>query len=229
MGQSTIYYQQEKIVNKNTQQSTSGKHHKAGMFLTFNQQGCYDSDRNGYDVGNGFREKVGQRNGLSFYKGDSFWGKNTKYTVNQDKSRINIEINGKVYVYVRSQAPQGVQTCSLIKQASTGTGNTVALPIAPNNITLPDNKTNNYGNATYYQTRYNQMEQSLKNDINTFERTMSGSYNSSRSMMATAIRQAQQNMRDWRNTAAQNGVQITPSPWENVQVSIGTIHYEEKY
>ena len=85
----------------------------------------------------------------------------------------------------------------------------------------------NNGNAAHYQVRYNQMEQSLKRDIKTFEQTMSGSYDSSRAMMANSIRQAQQNMADWRALAAKNGVQLSKSAWESVQISIGTIHYEK--
>ena len=225
-GQSTYYYQQEKLIDLRTKQHSPGCHHKAGLFLTFNEKGCYDSDRNGYDVGNGFREKVGQSNGLTFYKGNSYWGNNAKYTVNADKSRINVEVSDIVYVYVRSQIPQGVKTSSLIKVKSSGAAGNIS-PVSPNSIMPNDVMQSNNGNAAYYQVRYNQMEQSLKRDIKTFEQTMSGSYDSSRAMMANSIRQAQQNMADWRALAAKNGVQLSKSAWESVQISIGTIHYEK--
>lgn len=226
MAQKSIYYQQEKIIDHFTKSEVVGKHHEEGMFLTFNQQGCYDSDKNGCDVGNGFREEVSKTEKTILYIGDSFWGNGATYKVAQDKSRINIIVGNKIYVYVRSIAPVGVNTCKLIKRIPMSNPNTVFPSTSvPNDI----NNNVNVRSSSEYQIRYNQMEQQLIGDIKIFEQTMSGSYNSARSQMAMAIRQAQQNMRSWRNVARQNGINIVKSPWEDVQVQIGTVHYQEKY
>lgn len=229
-GQQTIYYQQEKIISLPEKKEKQGNHHKEGMFLTFNPKGCYDSDKKGYDVGNGFREIVSTGNNTTLYIGDSYWGNGAIYKVTHDKSRINITIGNKIYVYARSTIPFGINTCCLIKKQIVS--NSIGIPSTINHLNNninDDVKTKSSNDASYYQTRYSQMEQSLISDINTFEQRMAGSYNSSRSSMAMAIRQAQKNMAEWRNFAKQNGVHINASPWESVQIQIGTIHYQKKY
>lgn len=227
-GQRIVYYQQEKIILLPGKKEIQGKHHQEGMFMTFNQYGCYDSDQNGYDVGNGFREIATAGEKTTLYIGDSFWGDGAIYKVTHDKSRINITVGNKIYVYTRSNVPVGVTTCRLIKtKGESNSGILLPNNVISNDIDHAEISTSN--NAAYYQNRYNQMEQSLISDIKTFEQTMSGSYDSSRSSMATSIRQAQKNMVDWRNIARKNGVLINASPWENVQVQIGTIHYQKKY
>lgn len=225
MGQKVIYYQQVKIIDNVTKSETIGKYHEEGMFMTFNSQGCYDSDKNGYDVGNGFRKKISNSEKTILYIGDSFWGKGCIYKVAQDKSRINIIVGNKIYVYAKSTVPAGVNTCKLVKKISVSNPDTEPIP-TPTPIHI-DNNINN--SSSYYQIQYKQMEQQLIEDIKIFEQTMSGSYNSNREQISMSIRQTQQNMKKWRSIAKQNGVNIVKSPWEEVKVQIGTVHYQKKY
>lgn len=110
----TRYYKQLKIISENlTEQKGDG----GGQFITFSNNGCYDSDKNGYSVGNGslaFRKKD---NGRAYYGGNSYWGE-AVYIFTENYQRLNIRPanSKKVYVYVLSQPLTGTQTCTLIRK-----------------------------------------------------------------------------------------------------------------
>ncbi len=219
--QTTFYYRQEKIVDPATKQPSRGAGDRAGFFITFNAKGCYDSDRSGYDVGNGFREKVSESGRFTTYIGSSYWG-DARYIVNETKDRINIQTSDRILVYVRTQPPSGVVTSSLIKQPG---GNPV-VPPPPATVTSGGAPADN---TAMYLAHYQKLEQSVKEAFHAYEQTMAGSYDSSRSSMAKAILEIQASMRAWRGEARTDGVVISPSPWESAQPSIGTIHTERKH
>lgn len=221
--QQSLYYQQEKIIMLPSEDVLPGKHHEAGMFMVFTSYGCYDADRQGYDVGNGFRQLTSHGKNILKYIGDSYWGNGTVYKVTKDKRRMNITYNNRVFVYVRSTPPIGAMTCRLIRKTSTAsTGDITVTPTPYTPIVTSESQS---ANKEYYLRRYQQLEQSLRADIQTYETTLSSSYTSDKSTMIRSIRLAQNNLKAWRNTASQQGVVIPKSPWEDVQLQEGIVHY----
>jgi hypothetical protein len=105
------YYKQTGVVRNNTK--TAGDN--TGQFITFTHAGCYDSDNQRHEVGNGFLEYKGLQNNLHTYYGRSYWGDKTSYFFSADLSRINIQApDGLIYVYEKTAAPAGVVTCAKI-------------------------------------------------------------------------------------------------------------------
>lgn len=220
------FYKQEKVIDTNTKQSSKGD--MSGQYITFNENGCYDSDNQGYSVNNGFLSYVFENKKFATYQGESYWG-SCQYRVSLDKSRINIVLDDKVLVYVRTQFPTGQLTSSLIKRKNKGGGESV-VPDIINPIGYGENQNNrnNVVDAARYINRYRELEQQLISAFKTYEVSLAGSYDSSRTQAAIAIHGMQRNMADWRRQASQAGVNIPMSSWETAQPSISTIHYEEK-
>lgn len=99
---------------------------KGGQFVTFDRQKCYESDKNGNEVGNGvmaYDTEVSKQTHLETYWGSCYWSKNAYMKFNVDKSVMNIETNaGKIYVYKRATPPAGVTTSSLIRKSKPSSG-----------------------------------------------------------------------------------------------------------
>ncbi len=110
----TYYYKQ---ILQVTPEGQHGKGDGSGQFITFNDKGCYDSDKDGYTVNNGFLKYVQKGNGILVYYGNSYWGK-AYYYFKEDRSRLNVQIeeSGEVYVYTKFIALAGVETSSKIKE-----------------------------------------------------------------------------------------------------------------
>jgi len=145
VGAQINYYKQVKVVVG--QQDKSGDN--SGQFITINSKGCYDSDRSGNTVGNGFLQYQKTDKGMHIYFGKSFWG-NAYYYFSSDYSRLNVKpTQGEtVYVYSKSQPQSGILTSSLIKpEVEPPVGKEV-----PTVIIIPDNNpmgvTGNTGSAT---------------------------------------------------------------------------------
>lgn len=89
----------------------------SGQFITRNGQVCYDSNREGFSVGNGSLQLKLQQGNTYKYVGSCYYKGECAYTFYDDRGVLNIEdIVGNVYVYKRQTAPSGVHTSSLIKQ-----------------------------------------------------------------------------------------------------------------
>jgi hypothetical protein len=110
----TRYYKQLKVVSADRSER---KGDGSGQFITFNNKGCYDSDRNGYTVNNGFLnfgKKDGER---AYYSGASYWG-NATYVFTENYGRLNVRVTSTetTYVYVLSSPPSDALTCALIRK-----------------------------------------------------------------------------------------------------------------
>lgn len=127
--QTTFYYKQiKKIVNgQTTTCNTFG-----GQFITFQGRICYESDSNGIPVGHGSLNYQDQGNDLRIYIGSSYWGSNTQFRFNRERSRLNVVTsNGEIYAYTKTEAPASVSTCSLIRTNKRNRSNTnVYVPTA---------------------------------------------------------------------------------------------------
>ena len=140
----TYYYKQVKIVSKDKKEQVgNGK----GQFITFTHKGCYDSNKEGYKVDNGFVEYKGNANGYHTFYGSSYWGTATYYFMT-DYSRLNIliEATGITYVYTLATAPANVLTSALIKEKMPApTPNPTPTPVNPI-IVNPVNPIDGYNN-----------------------------------------------------------------------------------
>jgi hypothetical protein len=97
----TYYYKQIGVVRNNNR--TTGDN--TGQFITFTRRGCYDSDKNGIQAGDGFLAYQGVDNNIHIYNGDTYWGKAHYYFYN-DFARINIiASDGVIYVYEKTTPP----------------------------------------------------------------------------------------------------------------------------
>jgi len=107
----TAWYKQTAVVDQNAKRSNGDN---TGQFIAFTKMGCYDSNKEGYDVGNGFLEYKGLENNIHVYYGNTFWGKGS-YFFNSDFSRLNIRTEaGITYVYEKTAAPASAVTSAKI-------------------------------------------------------------------------------------------------------------------
>lgn len=103
-----------------TKQSVGGKvstHVSGGQFVTFVDDFCFESDRNGKAVGHGSLKRVKASSGFKSFVGKSYWGTESTFKFKDDLSAYNVILaNGDVYVYKRATAPSSQLTCSLINR-----------------------------------------------------------------------------------------------------------------
>lgn len=134
----TYYYKQVKIIDASKQ---IHKGDNTGQFITFTNQGCYDSDYEGYDIGNGFQKLLKNTEKIHVYYGDSYWGKAYFY-VTSDRNRINIKVRntGKIFVYQRMKAPSNTYTSTYINSQTPNTIGIYPVPIidSDNNRSISD-------------------------------------------------------------------------------------------
>lgn len=110
----TYYYKlTKKIEGSNVYTNTAG-----GQFITFIDDICYESDKNGISVGNGkLKYNEDYSNKLLIYKGTSYFGDNVKFKFTKNRNLLNVEtLDGRIYVYKKQPAPSSVTTCSLIRK-----------------------------------------------------------------------------------------------------------------
>ncbi|MCR5657751.1 MAG: hypothetical protein K6G25_00325 [Bacteroidales bacterium] len=105
-----------------------------GQFITFMSDICYESNKKGIGVGHGkmTRNRAYSNSQYSVYQGSSYWGKDATFKFNADKSVLNVVLeNGDVYIYKRTAAPSGQETCSLIRKSGGESGDYTSIPIYP--------------------------------------------------------------------------------------------------
>lgn len=122
---------------KLTRKEENGKSYtnvSGGQFITFMSDICYESNKKGIGVGHGkmTRNGVYSNSQYSVYQGSSYWGKDATFKFNADKSVLNVVLeNGDVYIYKRTTAPAGQETCSLIRKSGDESGSYTSTPIYP--------------------------------------------------------------------------------------------------
>jgi hypothetical protein len=93
--------------------NTLGAGDNTGQFITFTRRGCYDSDKNGMQAGDGFFAYQGIDNDVHVYEGDTYWGK-AFYYFTRDFNKYNVRApDGVIYVYERATAPASALTSSI--------------------------------------------------------------------------------------------------------------------
>ncbi len=108
---------------------------QGGQFFTFTHDACYESDSEGFSVGNGTSNYSRQENGLLVYVGKCYYGQSV-IKLKKDFSKINIFNSGNIYVYERTNPPSNQMTCSLIRKKSNTTTPNVNMntPYYPANV-----------------------------------------------------------------------------------------------
>jgi hypothetical protein len=125
----TLYFRQTEVVKNG--QRTAGDN--SGQFITFTFKGCYDSNKQGQSVNNGFLEYRRTVGNIHVYEGGTFWGQGA-YRFAADFSRMNVVVNGVVYVYQQAAAPAEVASSAKIKPGRPGgTAAALPVPVAPVN------------------------------------------------------------------------------------------------
>jgi len=128
--QDVRYYKQtRKIENGTSSTNVSG-----GQFITFTSDICFESNKHGVGVNHGTlkRNAAYSNSQYSIYQGSSYWGRETTFKFNVDKSVLNVVLeNGDVYIYKRATAPAGQETCSLIRKSGGESGGYTSTPIYP--------------------------------------------------------------------------------------------------
>ena len=127
----TRYYKQIKVVTEDRKEQPGNG---SGQFITFNHKGCYDSDKSGFTVNNGFLKFGATTDERVYYSGNSYWGAAT-YIFLENYNRLNIRVDesGITYVYVQTMPPANVTTCALIRKAETSPAQKNINPVNPIN------------------------------------------------------------------------------------------------
>lgn len=115
LSQTTYYYKLVRTIeNGNNNTNVQG-----GQFITFVNNLCYESDCKGKSVGHGQLHKVGNTNSSHLtFKGNGYWG-NSEYIFDSSKQYLNIITStGCKYVFKREKQPNGIVTCSYIRDNS---------------------------------------------------------------------------------------------------------------
>ncbi|MDR1023430.1 MAG: hypothetical protein LBL94_09210 [Prevotellaceae bacterium] len=109
----TRYYKQVKVVVNGKERVGDG----SGQFITFSDKGCYDSDKEGNTVGNGFLGLERTTAERTYYSGNTYWG-DAMYIFTENYNRLNVSLKDKAttYVYAQATPPSTVLTCDLIKE-----------------------------------------------------------------------------------------------------------------
>lgn len=106
-----------------------------GQFITFDGKKCFESDKYGNNVGNGLLAYDKNSEQAEIYWGGCYFSQNAYFKFYDNRTLLNIETNnGRIYVFKRATPPNGITTCSLIKQrveSSDNSGGTLYAPVRP--------------------------------------------------------------------------------------------------
>jgi len=105
--QNTYLYKRVMIVDNGNKMNKNDDAH----YITFTDQGCYESDKDGFASEDRIIKFIKDENGNHYYYGSCIFGK-ADYYFSNDYSRLNIQLeNNLIYVYQRE--PSGTTTAQL--------------------------------------------------------------------------------------------------------------------
>ena len=201
----------------------------SGIFVTFIDKGCYDSDIEGCTMNNGFLDlHIKGENRIS-YKGTSYWGA-AEYVFSADYELLNVIAGDCVYIYNKSSNPtQRVSTYYGAKaEDNVAQGLMPASAFAVESATVPEDEYRGKLSPEQYRQRYAEWEdkarslyESLVDVINTSsgDEVHINKHKASESVlyqsgMRELLIRSQGQMRKVRSEAASYGVTIMQSHWE---------------
>ncbi len=134
----TYFYKRIKIVKNGQSYDT----HDDGHYMTIGENCIYDSDADGFCIGNSNMKYVKTENGIRTYYGNSYYGLCYCFA-SSDYQRLNLRDGESIYVYVKCTPSSGVD----LRPTSTSAGNVPVIIQIPNgSITTPDNSSSNRNN-----------------------------------------------------------------------------------
>ncbi len=92
----TYLYKRVAIVKNGNRQTVNDDAH----YLTFNKNGCYESDANGYSLGGDLIKFRKDENNIHCYYGNGMYGP-SHYYFSSNYERLNIKIDDETFVYER--------------------------------------------------------------------------------------------------------------------------------
>lgn len=211
----TRFYRLSSVVDNGTKKSVSS----SGIFVTFNEKGCYDSDKDGFSMNNGFLKYAGSGNKGILYQGQSYWG-SVDYCFTSDYYVLNVrDKHGVVYVYhLSSPNGQSESTYYAVRRSEVPStdGGTNVLP------SMPSSSSDDFD---FEQRMYDKYASDVEFIYNHLTKDVGGTRVRShrademmvhQSTMRTQMVKNQQEMRSIRQEAQRKGYTIVKSPWETI-------------
>lgn len=222
----TYFYKLSAVVENGNRSAGNG----SGIYVTFTDKGCYDSDIEGCTMNNGFLNLQLKGEGKIQYKGTSYWGA-AEYVFSVDYKLLNVIAGNCVYIYNKSNSStQRVSTyCGAKATKSSAHVNPVHAGGAVGIGVVEDN--NEYRgklSPEQYREHYARWEEQARScyeslvdivnvgngdesHINKYKADESVAHQSS---LRTLLIRLQGEMRKVRSEAASYGVTIMQSRWE---------------
>ncbi len=155
--QNVRYYRAiSKVVNEVHRTSIEG-----GLFITFAGSSCFESNKHGVGIDHGaMKRNDSQSTDQHIVYYGNYWGKDTAFIFNSDKSSLNVVFDdGETYVYREATPPTGVTTCTPIRPKQNANSNqsvNYVPPILPTqqNYGTIGGSTNKKSEVTYYESIY---------------------------------------------------------------------------
>lgn len=205
----------------------------SGIFVTFIDKGCYDSDIEGCTMNNGFLDlHIKGENRIS-YKGTSYWGA-AEYVFSADYELLNVIAGDCVYIYNKSSNPtQRVSTYYGAKaEDNVAQGLMPASAFAVESATVPEDEYRGKLSPESYRESYLTWERQVKSHyeclVKIVETDSGDEYHIKKYRMGESVMyksdvtklmiKAQHEMRMLRKEAASYGVTIMQSSWETCTV-----------
>lgn len=220
----TYFYKLSAVVENGNRSTGNG----SGIFVTFIDRGCYDSDVEGCTMNNGFLNLQLKGKSKIQYKGTSYWG-DAEYIFSSDYKLLNVIAGPCVYIYNKSNnSTQRVSTyCGKKAVKNNGLVAPVNVGVATG-VVEDDNEYRGKLSPEQYREHYTRWEnqarscyESLVNVVkaNDGDELHVNKYKADESVMfqsgmRTLLVRIQGEMRKVRSEAASYGVTIMQSSWE---------------
>ena len=234
----TYFYKLSAVVEGGNRSAGNG----SGIYVTFTDKGCYDSDIEGCTMNNGFLNLQFKGKSKIQYKGASYWGA-AEYIFSADYKLLNVIAGDCVYIYNKSNSSiQRVSTYSGVKAAKssscmspvhagvgTGVGTGIGTSIGTGIGVVEDNdEYRGVLSPEQYRKQYARWEKQARSCYESLVDVVNaGNGNelhvnkykadesvSHQSGMRTLLIRIQGEMRKVRSEAASYGVTIMQSYWE---------------
>lgn len=222
----TYFYRLSAVVKNDDRNAGNG----TGLFITFINGGCYDSDSEGCTMNHGLLKLHYKGNDKILYKGESYWG-TAEYVFSGDYELLNVRAGDCVYIYKKSGNPmQRVSTYCGAKAVKNYVGE--MMPVRSSYSMADDIEENDEYRGKLSPERYREhyanlarQAESLYNDLVYVVKTGSndeihtnkyraGENHFHVNETSKLLIRVQHEMRSIRSEAASYGVIITQSRWE---------------
>ena len=213
----TRFYKLSSVVENNSKKSNGS----SGIFVTFNEKGCYDSDKDGFSMNHGFLKYLGSNSKGILYQGQSYWG-TADYQFTPDYSVLNVrDKHGVIYVYhLASPNGQRESTYYSVRRTPSPSGGTNVIPA--NSSTSSDDF-----DLAFEQKLYDGYARNVESVYNILTKQVGETRVRAQradeeivfqSRMRDQMVKDQQEMRRIRREAQRKGYTIAKSPWESISL-----------